>query len=147
TWSSWRTHAAEALDFNRVRPLLESSCVSCHGPKEQKGKLRLDTKAAAFKGGENKGAAITPGQPDKSPLYTTTILPPNHEDIMPPKGAPLTKEQRELLKRWIAQGAPWPDDAAVTQVRRVDFVKDIQPILEFNCVGCHREGNTQGGLR
>src|SRR5438552_16673141 len=66
---------------------------------------------------------------------------------MPPKGAPLTKEQTGLLKRWIAQGAAWPDDATVTQVRRVDFVKDIQAVLEFNCVGCHREGNVKGGLR
>ncbi len=140
-------HGAETVDFIHVKPLLESTCLSCHGPKEQKGKFRLDTLADALKGGENKGAAIVPGQPEKSPLYTTTILPPDHDDIMPPKGAPLTKEQAELLKRWIAQGAPWPQDATLTQVRRVDFVKDVQPILELNCVSCHREGNKKGGLR
>src|SRR6266508_701047 len=147
TVSMFSAHAAETVDFSRVKPLIESTCVSCHGPKEQKGKLRLDTQAAAVKGGENKGPAILPGEPDKSPLYTTTILPSDHEDIMPPKGAPLTKEQTELLKRWLAQGAPWPADTTLTQVRRVDFVKDIQPILELNCVSCHREGNKKGGLR
>ena len=29
----------------------------------------------------------------------------------------------------------------------VDFVKDVQPILELNCVSCHREGNVKGGVQ
>ncbi|MSU63333.1 MAG: hypothetical protein EXS31_13210 [Pedosphaera sp.] len=138
---------AEKIDFNRVKPLIESSCLSCHGEKEQKGKLRLDTKAAALKGGADKGAALVPGQPEKSPLFSSTVLPPDHDDIMPPKGGPLTREQTELLRLWISQGAEWPDNVALAQQRRVNFVKDIQPILEFNCVSCHREGHAKGELR
>ena len=59
-------HAADAVDFDRVRPRLESSCVSCHGRKEQKGKLRLDTHAAALKGGRQQvvtGASWTTDAP------------------------------------------------------------------------------------
>jgi len=58
------------------------------------------------------------------------------------------RNRLNLLKRWIAQGAAWAPKRDVTQVRRVDFVRDIQPILKNElCLGCHREGNKKGGLR
>ena len=139
--------AADKVDFNSdIRPILESTCLSCHGETKQGGELRLDTQAAALKGSEN-GAVLVPGQPDKSSLYTTTTLDPDDDDVMPPKGDPLTKVQTELLKQWIQEGAVWPEDLTLTQVQRINFVKDIQPILEFNCVACHREGEAKGELQ
>ncbi|HMC29022.1 MAG TPA: SUMF1/EgtB/PvdO family nonheme iron enzyme, partial [Verrucomicrobiae bacterium] len=48
---------------------------------------------------------------------------------------------------WIEQGATWPDNVQLAKVQRIDFVKDIQPLLELNCVACHREGHAKGGLR
>jgi len=68
---------------------------------------------------------------------------------MPPKskGGPLPKDKTELLRRWIAQGAEWPDSVKLAVARKIDFAKDIQPILEFSCVSCHREGHDEGGLR
>ncbi|MBI5775016.1 MAG: SUMF1/EgtB/PvdO family nonheme iron enzyme [Verrucomicrobia bacterium] len=139
--------SAADVDFNRqIKPILEANCLSCHGDEKPKGKLRLITRDDALKGGED-GTALVPGQPDKSPLYTSTILPPDHDDVMPPKGDKLTKEQTTLLRDWIAQGAKWPDGVALKQVKKADFVKDIQPILEFNCVSCHREGHAKGGLK
>ncbi|MFN0069474.1 MAG: SUMF1/EgtB/PvdO family nonheme iron enzyme [Limisphaerales bacterium] len=140
-------HAADAVDFLReVRPILASSCVSCHGGEQDKGGLKLDTLDAALKGGDD-GTALVPGDPAKSPLYTTTVLPPDHDDLMPPKPPALTKEQTEVLRRWIAEGAKWPAGAALTAVTRINFVKDVQPILELNCVACHREDHDKGGLR
>jgi len=141
-----RLSAAE-VDFNRqVKPILEANCLSCHGDEKPKGDLRLITRDDAIKGGED-GAALVPGQPEKSPLYTTTILPPDHDDVMPPKGDKLTKDQTTILRDWITQGAKWPDGVALKQVKKVDFVKDIQPILEFNCVSCHRADYAKGGLK
>jgi formylglycine-generating enzyme required for sulfatase activity len=138
---------AQTVDFRvSVKPILEATCLSCHGPEKPKGDLRLDTRAGALEGGE-KGPALVPGKPLASPLYTTTVLPPDHADIMPPKGDPLTKEQTDLLRRWIEQGAVWPDDVVLTKARRIEFVKDVQPILELNCAACHREGYVKGGLR
>ena len=140
-------HAADAVDFEKqVRPMLEAYCLSCHGDEKPKGGLKLTTRALAIKGGDD-GAALVAGQPDKSPLYTSTILPPDHDDIMPPKGDKLVKEQTALLKKWIEQGANWPESAVLATARRIDFAKDIQPILEFNCVACHREGYAKGDLR
>jgi len=136
-----------AVDFNQqVKPILESTCLSCHGPEKPKGDLRLDTRAGAIKGGES-GPAIIPGRAEDSPLYTSTILPPDHDDIMPPKGGVLNKYQTEVLRHWITEGASWPEGVVLQTVRRVDFVKDVQPILELNCVACHRDGHVKGGLR
>ena len=139
--------AAAKVDFAlEVKPILESACLSCHGSEKPKGDLRLDTRAGALKGGE-KGTTLVPGKPQMSPLYTTTVLPPEHDDIMPPKGDPLSKEQAERLRLWIEQGADWPDSLTLQKTPRVSFVKDIQPLLELNCVACHREGHAKGDLR
>ena len=139
--------AAEKVDFAlEIKPILESTCLSCHGNEKPKGELSLDNRANALKGGDG-GASLVPGQPQKSSLYTSTVLPPGHDDIMPPKGDPLSKEQTERLRLWIEQGAVWPDKVPLKQTPRVAFVKDIQPILELNCVACHREGHAKGELR
>ncbi len=137
-----------AVDFVRqVKPVLESACLSCHGAEKPKGGFQLHTKAAAFKGGDD-GVAIVAKDPNKSPLYTSTTLAKDHDDVMPPSSKePLTKGQSEILKQWIAEGAVWPDGVELKQVTRISFVKDVQPILEFNCVACHREGHDKGGLR
>src|SRR5258705_566682 len=85
--------AADKIEFARdIQPMLESTCVSCHKPGKTEGGLTLLTRAEALKGGD-KGAVIIAGKPADSPLYKLTILPKDHDDIMPPKGDPLTKRQ------------------------------------------------------
>ncbi|MCF7765856.1 MAG: hypothetical protein K9N62_19480 [Verrucomicrobia bacterium] len=96
------------VDFNKdIQPILERSCISCHGPKKVKGKLRLDTKELAFK--ERDMPAIVPGKADESELLHRISLPAGDDDIMPADGDPLTKEQIEVVRNWILQGAVWPD--------------------------------------
>jgi formylglycine-generating enzyme required for sulfatase activity/mono/diheme cytochrome c family protein len=139
--------AADPIDFSKeIKPILEVHCLSCHGAEKPKGGLRLDTRANAIKGGDD-GTALASGKPQESPLYTTTILAADHDDAMPPKGERLLKEQTEKLRLWIEQGANWPEAEVLKQARKIDFVKDVQPILEFNCVACHREGHDKGKLR
>ena len=83
-----------------------------------------------MKGGDN-GAALVPGDPAKSPLYTTTVLGVDEDEVMPPKKEGLlSKEQAELLKLWIEQGANWPAGVTLEQKTRINFEKHIQPILE-----------------
>ena len=138
---------ADKIDFTtEIKPLLESACLSCHGTEKPKGDFQLTTRAMAIKGGE-KGAGLVPGKSADSPIYKVTVLPPGHDDIMPPKGDPLTQWQADVLKRWIDEGADWPEGLTLTEVQRFDFVKDVKPILEFECVACHREGHDRGGLR
>jgi len=107
------TFAAQAADkkvdfVKEVQPILEKSCVQCHGPEKQKGGLRLDTKEAAMKGGKD-AVSIVPGDAAKSDLYHRITLPKDHDDVMPSKGDLLTKEQTDLIRDWINQGANWPD--------------------------------------
>jgi len=98
------------VDFvKQVAPLLEKHCVECHGAEKKKGKLRLDLRAEAFKGEE----VIVAGKAADSELYRRVILPAGDDDIMPNEGDPLTKEQQEILRAWIDEGAKWPEDFAI----------------------------------
>jgi hypothetical protein len=110
-------HADEKVDFVvEIQPILREACVDCHGPEKQKGKLRLDTREALLKGGED-GPVIEPGNPAKSDLFRRLTLPEDDDDVMPPKGktAHLTAVQIERARRWIAAGAKWPDGVVVTR--------------------------------
>lgn len=93
-----------------IKPLIEKSCVKCHGAEKPKGKLRLDTLELALKGGKN-GKDIIAGKSEKSPLiYAVARVGEDEDSYMPPpedesKLKPLTKEQVGLFRAWIDQGA------------------------------------------
>ena len=96
--------AEEKVDFAKsVQGIFEARCIDCHGSKKQKGDLRLDKKETAL------AEVIQPGNSGESELAKLISLPADHEDIMPNKGEPLTKEQIEVIKKWIDEGANWPD--------------------------------------
>ncbi|WP_265592990.1 DUF1553 domain-containing protein [Verrucomicrobium sp. BvORR034] len=101
---------ADGVDYYRdVQPILEAKCYSCHQGGSAKGKLGLDTLAAALKGGKSDGPAIVPGKPAESALFIRATADP--DEIMPPegKGEPLNRAELATLERWIAEGAHWPD--------------------------------------
>jgi len=134
-------------DFNKhIKPILEAACVHCHNDKSDKGGLKLTTLEEALKGGEN-GTALVPGDPAKSPIYSTTVLGADEDEVMPPKKEGLlSKEQAELLKLWVQQGAPWPKEVKLVATTRINFEKHIQPILEENCLSCHNADKAKGDL-
>jgi hypothetical protein len=92
-----------------IRPIFERSCVKCHGPEKRKSGLRLDQKRYAFKGGESGPTAIVPGDAGKSLVFTSCAMAPDEDGVMPPRGKLLALSEIETLKRWIEQGASWPD--------------------------------------
>lgn len=92
-----------------IKPLIDRSCVKCHGPEKRKSGLRLDKKRFAMKGGET-GPAIVPGNSGESLFYKYISLPSDDEDVMPSKGKLLAQSEIETIKKWIDQGAAWPDD-------------------------------------
>jgi uncharacterized membrane protein len=90
----------------KVQPLLAAKCYKCHGPEKQKGGYRLDQPELALKGGDSDKAAIKPGDPLGSHLVRLILLPPQHDDVMPPEGKePLTLEEIMTLLDWIRNGA------------------------------------------
>ncbi len=101
---------ARKIDFARdIQPIFQQACNSCHGARSALGQLRLDLKGPAMKGGIS-GPIIIPGNSKESRL-THRILGLNDEARMPMGGDPLKHEQIELIRRWIDQGAAWPDVA------------------------------------
>ncbi len=117
-----RLLAADPVDFNaKIKPLLETHCLSCHGEEKPKAGLKLTTLEGILKGGDD-GAGLVPGQPDKSPIYTSMILDADHDDVMPPskKGGPLSKEISGLVKQWIAEGAKWPEGVKLAAAKKVE---------------------------
>src|SRR5262245_14218767 len=103
------THAADDLRFNRdIRPILAETCFRCHGPAVKKAGLRLDQPGAALKATESGAVPIVPGNTEESELVRR-IFADDESEVMPPPSAkkPLTPEQKELLKRWVEQGAPY----------------------------------------
>lgn len=100
--------AAEPLDFGRdVRPILSDRCFACHGQDSNKreGGLRLDQRDAALKGGDS-GPAIVPGDPDTSEIIKRILSEDRTERMPPPKAKkPITAEQKEILIRWVKEGA------------------------------------------
>lgn len=87
-----------APDFTRdVLPIFEAKCLRCHGEKKRDGKLDMRTLDALLKGGVTS-PAIKPGNAQKSLLIELL-----HYNEMPPKKETprVTKEELELLRRWI----------------------------------------------
>ncbi len=101
-----------------IRPILERSCLSCHGPAKQKSGYRLDAKAPAFAGGEigqsTGRAAIVPGESHASQLFLMISATEDDFDAevypMPPKADQrLDRQQIEAIRSWIDAGAAWPE--------------------------------------
>lgn len=88
-----------------VVPVLSAKCAGCHGEESQKGKLRVDSLEAIFKGG-NEGASVVPGKIDESSLIQRVYLPLDDDEHMPPENKDqLTEEETAVLAFWIRSGA------------------------------------------
>lgn len=119
------------VDFVRdIQPILQKSCHSCHGPSMQMGQLRLDAKALALRGGVS-GPAILPGNSAESPLIER-LLGLGDKARMPFQGDPLSSAQISLVRAWIDQGAPWPEEASVKDAvidKHWAYVRPVRPAV------------------
>jgi hypothetical protein len=105
------------LRFNRdIRPILSDNCFHCHGPevKSRKAKLRLDVREAAI-----EKEAIVPGKPGESEMIRR-LETTDADDQMPPPDTHkiVTPAQREILRRWITEGATYEAHWAYAPLNR-----------------------------
>jgi hypothetical protein len=106
----WGQETPAPPDFAaQVQPILAQHCHKCHGAEQHKGGLRLDSRAAAIRGGDDSDHVLVPGKSAESDLLRR-IRSSDPDVMMPPKGKRLPAEQSEILRRWIDAGAPWPED-------------------------------------
>src|SRR6266699_2508847 len=108
---------------NKVRPVLANNCYKCHSQSAEKvkGGLLLDTREALLKGGET-GAAIVPGDPEKS-LLIKAVRYTDPDLQMPPKGKKLSDDEIADLVAWVKMGAPDPRITTVAQKAWADSNK------------------------
>ena len=94
------------LEYNRdVRPILAENCFACHGPDSaaRKAGLRLDRREDAI-----AATAIVPGKPTESGMINRVFAPDASELMPPPKShKKLTPAQKEILRKWVAEGAEY----------------------------------------
>ena len=123
------TDAAPVDYETQIRPIFEENCLDCHGPDKQKSSLRLDRRAILLRGGDGGLPAIMPGDPTKSHLLER-IKSGDEDEIMPPKGDPLSGAQIALIETWIAEGAEWPgqmDEVAALTTDHWSFQPPVRP--------------------
>lgn len=127
-----------------VLPILMSSCAKsgCHDATAQDG-VRLDSYAAVM--GSN---VVTPGNPDNSDLYEE-IMEDDPDKIMPPPpNTPLDAVQKEIIRKWIAQGAQNLFCDEMCDTVNVTFSGIIWPeIIQPYCFGCHNGAGASGGVQ
>ena len=102
------TPEQEAFFEKKVRPILVSRCIECHGEKKQEGGLRLDSRAGVFQGNES-GPVVVAGKPDESRLVD--VIGYQDPIRMPPKQK-LADEEIAALTEWVKIGAPYPQATA-----------------------------------
>jgi len=112
TLASAEANAVGDFDFTGViKPILERSCIGCHGGDKPKGEFRLSGREALLKGGESGEPAIRPGQGSESLMVR--LVSGHVEDMeMPPlskreKYPALSMEEIGQIRAWIDAGAPW----------------------------------------
>jgi Protein of unknown function (DUF1549)/Protein of unknown function (DUF1553)/Planctomycete cytochrome C/F5/8 type C domain len=96
---------------DRVAPLLQQRCVSCHNPKTKRSGLDLTTRETLLAGGDT-GPAVKPGASADSLLIKMVV---GADAKMPKKGAKLTADETAALRQWIDAGAPWPSGVTIAE--------------------------------
>ncbi len=127
--SAVRADDPQAIEFfeKRIRPLLVARCFDCHGADQAESELRLDSRADMLEGG-SRGAAIVPGEPDKSLLIRAV----NHADTlaMPPKEKLSQRDINDLIA-WVKAGAVWPDGDKPKTATKKPVVKSETRSMQF----------------
>ena len=144
--ASFHLGASDRVDFSRdIRPIFNQNCVSCHGGVRQKNDVSFIFREEALGVGKSGHRTIVPGDPDASELMKR-LVSNDPEDRMPYHATALSKEQIELIRRWIKQGAQWdnywafvpPKPQPLPDVQRANWAR--QPWDRFILARLEKEG-------
>ncbi|MFC2114672.1 c-type cytochrome domain-containing protein [Bacteroidota bacterium] len=128
---------------NSIFPIFISNCAfsGCHDAVTHEEDINLASYQAMI-----NSHVVNAGSSSKSKLYKV-ITETNPEDRMPPDPYdPLTTEQKDMIRKWIEQGAKYNECRDECDTVNVTFSKTITGIINTNCVGCHRKSNPSGNV-
>ncbi|MEN9360968.1 MAG: hypothetical protein RL095_2503 [Verrucomicrobiota bacterium] len=129
------------VEFNRdIRPIFQDTCFQCHGADahKAKGDLQLDTLEHAMKPNEDGLRGLVPGSPEKSHAWQR-IISDDPDELMPPAESHkvLTAAQKDLIRRWIAQGAKYQAHWSYLPPQAAPAPKVADPLWNRNAVDAH----------
>ncbi len=126
------------VDYNaQIKPILNKRCISCHGGVKQSGGFNLLTRELAMQPSDSGHPTIIPGDANASEMIRRLLID-DPEERMPYEAAPLPKEEIQLLKKWIDQGAEWGTHWAYETVVKPDIPESVPVALGY--VGKKDEG-------
>lgn len=131
------------VSFNRdIRPIMADTCFRCHGPDKgsRMSGLRLDLREEAVRPSRNGKAPIVPGKPEESEIIGRIFA--TGAGKMPPDFAhkTLTDSQKQTIRRWVAEGAPYEGHWAYQPIRRPEIPGAGNPVDAFIDARLAREG-------
>lgn len=137
----------DTICFNQhVLPMLLSSCgkAGCHDAISHEEDYVLTSYSTLMQNEEG----IVPFNPGRSKIYKVINETDPGDRMPPPPDSPLTNDQIELFRIWISQGAlnsdcPW---TACDTVSDISFTRQVWPLVQSNCLGCHTASNPSGGV-
>lgn len=108
--------AETTVDFEKqIAPIFVEHCIRCHTPGNKKGNLSLATGKDLQESGH-----VAKRDPEGSYLLYVVLSHDGNPPEMPKNEKPLTSGQTELLRRWISEGALWPDAIRLKEKPRAD---------------------------
>ena len=116
------THNSHVDFTTQVKPIINRSCITCHGGVRQKGGFSLLFREEALAKTESGKRGIIPGDPDNSEMIRRINLR-NPEERMPYKHDPLSSAEIDILTKWVKEGAPWGEHWAYVPVKEVPVPK------------------------
>lgn len=105
--------APVAVSFEKqIKPVLEEKCMHCHNRETLPDRISFENAKLAFATTKDGKVYIVPGKPEASLLIAAIENPLFHEMLMPMVGPRLTAEEAVIFRRWVTEGAKWPDGKA-----------------------------------
>lgn len=132
------SNTKDSVCFNtQILPFFVSNCGNsgCHDSKTKAEGYDL----TSYKTIVSRGIDLK--NPKNSKIYQEML-----GSMPPPPAAKLAKTQTDLVLKWITEGAKNVTCGISIDTVNVTFSKTIMPLLETNCIGCHKAGTVSGGV-